>query len=122
MTEQEFEQVLIKALDQLPAEFMSALDNLTIEIRPRPSSSELAESCVEPGDTLFGLYVGVPLPDRTHFDTMNLPDQILIFKEPHEQAFREEGEMVEQIRRTLLHEIGHYLGMDEDRLADLDLD
>ena len=100
MTEQEFEQVLIKALDQLPAEFMSALDNLTIEIRPRPSSSELQESCVEPGDTLFGLYVGVPLPDRTHFDTMNLPDQILIFQEPHEQAFREEGEMVEQIRRT----------------------
>ena len=122
MTQEEFEQVILKALEQLPAEFVSALDNLNIEIRPRPSSWELKESCVEPGDTLFGLYVGVPLPDRTHFDTMNLPDQILIFQEPHEQAFRKEEEMVEQVRRTLLHEIGHYLGMDEDRLSDLDLD
>ena len=122
MTEDEFEQVILRALEQLPAEFVSALDNLNIEIRPRPSPYELEESCLGPGDTLFGLYVGVPLPDRTHFDTMSLPDQILIFQEPHEQAFGREEEMVEQIRRTLLHEIGHYLGMDEDRLADLDLD
>ena len=122
MTEDEFEQVILKALQQLPAEFVRALDNLTIEIRPRPSPSDLKEACVDSGDTLFGLYVGIPLPDRTHFDTMSLPDQILIFKEPHEQAFGREEEMVEQVRRTLLHEIGHYLGMDEDRLADLDLD
>ena len=91
MTEDEFEQVILRALEQLPEEFVSALDNLNIEIRPRPSPYELEESCLGPGDTLFGLYVGVPLPDRTHFDTMSLPDQILIFQEPHEQAFSRGG-------------------------------
>ena len=98
------------------------LDNLDIEIRSRPSKAELQSAGVSSGHTLFGMYVGVPLPERSHYHSMILPDQIVIYQQPHEETFHTEVEVVHQLRRTLFHEIGHYLGMDDDRLRELGLD
>lgn len=119
MRRRDFERIVLEALDQLPGRFREALDNLDIEIRWRPTPAELRQAGVHRGSTLFGLYVGVPLSQRGHHYTMALPDKILIYQLPHQRYCRSEAEMVEQVRRTLLHEIGHYLGLDEDRLHEL---
>lgn len=119
MRRSDFERIVLEALEQLPERFRQALDNLDIQIRWRPTPAELRRAGVPPGQTLFGLYLGVPLPQRGHFYTMTLPDTILIYQLPHERYCRSEAEMVEQVRKTLLHEIGHYLGIDEDRLQEL---
>ena len=121
MRPSQFQQIILQALDQLPPQFRDALNNLDIEVRWSPTAAELRSAGVSPGYTLFGIYVGVPLPDRSHAYTMTLPDKIVIYQEPHERAFRTEAAMVEQMRKTLLHEIGHYLGIDEERLHELGL-
>lgn len=115
----EFERVVLQALEQLPPEFRQALENVDIQVRWRPTLGELRRGRVRPGGDLFGLYVGVPRTKRGHHYTMVLPDTIYIFQRAHERHCRSEAEMVEQARRTLLHEIGHYMGIDEERLRDL---
>lgn len=119
MTRREFERVIEQALDELPQEFRRALDNIDIQVRWRPTLGELRRAGLRPHDELFGLYIGVPLPDRSHGYGMVLPDTILIYQRTHERYCRSEEEMVEQARKTLLHEIGHYMGIDEDRLHEL---
>lgn len=119
MRRRDFQRVVLQALEQLPKPFLHALDNLDIQIRWQPTPEELRRAGIPPGQTLFGLYLGVPLPQRGHHYTLTLPDTILIYQLPHERYCRTEAEMVEQVRLTLLHEIGHYLGLDEDRLQEL---
>jgi predicted Zn-dependent protease with MMP-like domain len=72
----------------------------------------------DPEDTLFGLYEGVPLTERRHDDVL-LPDQITIFRRPLLEWAESEAEVVEEVRVTVLHEIGHFFGLDEDRLEEL---
>jgi len=117
----QFDQIIVEALQQLPAQFREALDNLDIEVQWRPSPQELRRAGVRRGQTLFGIYLGVPLPQRSSAYNLALPDKIVIYQEPHELACMTEEELVEQVRKTLLHEIGHYLGIDEERLRDLGL-
>ena len=116
-----FRQVVLQALEQLPPQFRDALHNLDIEVRWRPSPRERRQAGVRPGHTLFGLYLGVPLPQRSSGYTLALPDKIVIYQEPHERACGSEQELLQQVRTTFLHEIGHYLGIEEDRLAELGL-
>ncbi len=118
MRSEEFRRLVLQALDEVPPQFREALRNIDIQIRRRSSLRERSGAGVSRG-TLFGLYTGVPLTKRTHYDSLTLPDTILIFQEPHERYCRSEAEIVEQVKKTLLHEIGHYLGIDEDRLHEL---
>jgi len=123
MRRSEFERIVQLALDELPDVFHEALDNIDIQVRWAPTPYERRAARLHPGSDLFGLYTGVPLPQRTHSYGMAfhlpLPDTILIFQRAHERHCRTEEEMVEQARQTLLHEIGHYMGIDEHRLRDL---
>ncbi|MBI1886343.1 MAG: metallopeptidase family protein [Chloroflexi bacterium] len=121
MRRHDFERIILRALEQLPAQFRDAIDNLDIEVRWRPTVAELRRARVRHGSTLFGVYLGVPLPKRTHDYTMTLPDKIIIYQEPHERFCATEEQMIEQARKTLLHEIGHYLGIEERRLRELGL-
>jgi predicted Zn-dependent protease with MMP-like domain len=121
MQRQEFEKLVLEALAKLPAEFQEHLQNLDIVVKWRPSPAERREAGSDSDDALFGLYLGVPLSERGAYYNMALPDKIVIYQEAHEQFFSSREEMVEELRKTVLHELGHYLGIDEDRLEELDL-
>ncbi len=117
MSRRDFQRVLGQALDDLPPQFRGALDNVAIVVEEWPPDWLLDELEIPPEDTLYGFYHGVPLPERTVALTGNLPDKISIYRGPLEEDFPEVSELRRQIRITLLHEIGHYFGMDEDALA-----
>jgi predicted Zn-dependent protease with MMP-like domain len=106
-----FDDHVKAALDSLPADIASALDNIVLLIEDE-----------HPEDPdLFGLYEGIPLPDRGDM-AGELPDRITIFRIPLEEEFADRVELEREIRITVLHEIGHYFGLDEDRLAELGYD
>ena len=119
MRRREFERIVLEALEELPPRFREALHNVDIQVRWRPTLGELRRTRVRRGGTLFGLYLGVPLPQRSRGYSMTLPDTIVVYQQAHERYCRDENEMREQARKTVLHEIGHYLGIDEDRLREL---
>lgn len=119
MRKSEFESVIEEALEQLPDQFKRALNNISITVRWRPSAAELDSGEVGDHGDLFGLYVGVPLPYRGEGYNLVTPDTIYIYQRAHERFARTEQQMIAQARKTLLHEIGHYLGIEEDRLHEL---
>ena len=119
MTRQEFQDVLLRALEELPPEFQGAMNNIDIQVRWRPTPLELRRAGVRPGGDLFGVYTGIPLPLRSGGYSLVPPDIIVIYQRTHELYCRTEEEMVEQARQTLLHEIGHYMGISEKRLREL---
>lgn len=114
-----FEGVLREAVDDLPESFRKALDNLAIVVEEEPPDWLLDELGIPEGETLYGFYHGIPLPERSVLDSGSLPDRISVYRGPLEEDFRDPGELARQIRMTLLHEIGHYFGMDEEDLARL---
>jgi len=109
-----------RALAGLPKEFRDRMHNVEIVIERRPTRSQLLEAGLDPRrDTLYGLYHGTPLPDRSVFYPPILPDKITIFAEPLMRDFPDPDELRRQIRLTVLHEIAHYFGMSEDEIEDL---
>ena len=114
-----FGNVLRQALDDLPGMFRESLRNVAIVVEDRPPDWLLDELDLPPGETLYGFYHGIPLPERSVLDSGNLPDRISVYRGPLMKDFRDPGELARQIRTTLLHEIGHYFGMDEEDLARL---
>lgn len=112
-----FDRVLRQVIRELPAMFRESLDNVAIVVEERPPAWLLKELGIVPGETLYGFYHGIPLPERSVLDSGNLPDRISLYRAPLEEDFRNPGELERQIRMTLLHEIGHYFGMDEEDLA-----
>ena len=107
-----FEDVVRAALDSLPPELARALDNVAVVIED--------ENPEDPD--LFGLYHGIPLPERGSGYAGALPDKISIYRLPLEDEFDDPAELEEEIRITVLHELAHYFGIDEDRLAELGYD
>lgn len=116
----DFDGMLRKAIDELPKMFRKALVNVAIVVEDRPPGWLLRELGVPPGESLYGFYHGIPLPERSVEHSGTLPDKISIYRDPLEKDFRDPAELSEEIRITLLHEIGHYFGMDEEELARLD--
>lgn len=121
VTPARFERLIQRALDRLPPEFQDHLENVSVVIAEEPAI-ELLEAMgydpEDPEDTLFGLYEGVPLTERNYDDVL-LPDQITIFRRPLLEWAESEAEVVEEVRVTVLHEIGHFFGLDEERLDEL---
>lgn len=122
MTDDEFEAAIEEALDLLPERFVAALDNIGVCMEDEPSEEQLAYGGwgteTEAGE-LLGLYEGLSITERGagygEF-AMDLPDLITVFKGPHERSFDSRGEVVGEIRKTVIHEIGHYFGLDEEQL------
>ena len=103
-----FDDHVKAALDSLPPHLAAALDNVAVVVEDE-----------HPDDPdLFGLYEGIPLPERGDMAGA-LPDRITIFRLPLEEEFDDPAELEREIRITVLHELGHYFGLDEDRLAEL---
>ena len=119
MTRQEFQDVVSAALEELPPMFKDALKNLDIQVRWAPTPDERRRARLRPGWDLFGIYLGIPITKRTGGYSLVPPDVIIIYQRSHERATDNRDAMVEQARQTLLHEIGHYMGIDENRLREL---
>jgi predicted Zn-dependent protease with MMP-like domain len=112
MTRREFERVVQEALDSLPEGLKSKIQNVQVSIRESPDRRQVAEH----GSGLYGLYEGVSLDQRGHDFAGALPDRITIFKRCIERDFPDRVEMIQCIRDTVIHEVGHYFGFDDDDL------
>ena len=126
MTDEQFERAVEDALDTIPERFWEQLDNVIFAVEDEPTEEELSGSGDDNAsfsdDELLGLYDGTPLTERDSFyGTGELPDVITIFKGPHERCFEELGEAAlrDEIRRTVIHEVGHYFGNDEETLTEM---
>ncbi len=115
-----FLQLVQESLDSLPETFAQRLWNLEIEVQPEPSRREIKELGLGPDDTLFGLYTGVPLTERGANLSGVVPDVITIYQGPIErECDGDEACVRREVRDTVLHEIAHYFGIDDDRLEEL---
>jgi predicted Zn-dependent protease with MMP-like domain len=115
-----FERLVAEALASIPRRFRNAMQNIAIVVEDEPSAALLDEMEIEPPDTLLGLYQGTPLPERGWGSGNSLPDRILIFQGPHERASEDEDDLAVAIAETLIHEIGHYFGMTEEQIEDVE--
>jgi predicted Zn-dependent protease with MMP-like domain len=114
-----FDEIVRRALERIPEEFRTHLDNMIITIQSRPSPDLLEEMGYGPDDELLGVYTGVPLTERSTFDPPLYPDVIYLFQEPLQEMCAGLDELEREIEITVVHEIAHYLGIDEQRLAEL---
>lgn len=113
-----FENLVDQAIRELPPEFRKKLKNVVVIVEDRPSEEFLDEMEIPSGDTLFGLYEGTPLTERG-FDTPLHPDRIWIFQSPIEEECETEEEITEEIKTTIVHEVGHFFGFDDEYLEEL---
>ncbi len=98
---------------------MNRIENVAIVIERRPSARDLERAGLPPGQTLLGLYHGVPLPARGTNYNLVPPDKISIYQEPIESICSSNEEVREQVRITVLHELAHYFGISDDRLHEI---
>jgi predicted Zn-dependent protease with MMP-like domain len=116
MNREAFEQHVSDALATIPQRFREAMRNIVIVVEDEPSRDLLREMQIDPPDTLFGLYQGVPLTERRWDYGNALPDRIILFQGPHEREAYDEDDLIVSIGETLIHEIGHYFGLSEEEI------
>jgi len=104
-----FEALVVAALDEVPEEFWPALENLVVVVEDDPP----------PGEDLLGLYEGVPITERSPLDPPVLPDRISVYRHPHGEEAADAEDLAALVRETVLHEVGHHLGLSEARLEEL---
>jgi predicted Zn-dependent protease with MMP-like domain len=121
MTRDRFQRLVHEAVTLIPKRFRREMKNLALVIEDEPSDDLLAEMEIEPPDSLYGLYQGVPLPERTWGFGNALPDRITIFQRPiEEDCDGDEDEVRAVIGETLIHEVGHYFGMSEEEIEEIE--
>ncbi len=119
VSEKAFDRIVKTAIQRIPEEIRRHLDNLVIAVRKAPSEDMAREMGVKPGRELLGLFQGVPLIERSATAPPLFPDTIFLFQEPLEKMCSTIEDLEEQIEITLVHEVAHFVGMDEERLAEL---
>lgn len=112
-----FEELVERAVEELPEFFKEKLENVAIVIEDVPPPEVQREL----GPDILGLYQGVPLPERSVWSQYPYPDVIAIYQRNIEAICRSEAEIIQQIKETVMHEIGHYFGLDEEKLRELGL-
>lgn len=120
MTRREFEQLVKEAVATIPPKFRRAVSNLAILVEDEPSGALLEEMEIEPPDSLFGLYQGTPLTERTWGYGNTLPDRITLYQGPIEDASENDDDVVVCIGETLIHELGHYFGLSEEEIEEIE--
>jgi predicted Zn-dependent protease with MMP-like domain len=117
LTRREFELVVGEALESLPKRFADLVENLVIAVEEEPSDEDLdsIEDDGEDDSELLGIYRGVALTERTH-DMPLLPDEIAIFRGPINRVASTREEAVEEVRETVIHELGHYFGLHDEEM------
>jgi len=120
MTRERFEKLVEEALKEIPRRFRKAMHNVAVVVEDEPSPEVLEEMEIEPGDSLFGLYHGTPLTERSWGFGNNLPDRISIYQKPTEEACEDDDEIRDCIAETVIHEFGHYFGLSEDEIEEIE--
>jgi predicted Zn-dependent protease with MMP-like domain len=115
----EFDAVVERAIARIPEEIRQLLEEVTIAVKDWPTKEMLESVGVPPDETLFGLYEGTALDERSNQDIAPLPDTIYIFQRPLEEACETREELEEEIEITVVHEVAHFVGMNEEYLREL---
>lgn len=121
MTRERFKELVAEAIDSIPRRFAQEIRNVAIVIEDRPAADVLEEMDMGPDDVLLGLYQGIPLPERQWAHGNALPDRITLYQEAIEEDCQGgEDEVVVAIGETLIHELGHYFGLSEDEIMEIE--
>lgn len=116
MTRAAFEALVADAVRLIPRRFRQQMQNLALVVEDEPDQDLLDDMGIEPPDSLYGLYHGTPLPERTWGDGNRLPDRITIYQRPIEEDAEDETAARDMVAETLIHEVGHYFGLSEDEI------
>jgi predicted Zn-dependent protease with MMP-like domain len=120
VTRTKFRQLVDEALETIPQKFRDAMQNIAIVVEDEPTPQQLEQVEIEPPDTLLGLYEGTPLTERHWAHGNTLPDKVTLFQGPIEDASEDEDDLVVAIGETLIHEIGHYFGLSEEEIEEIE--
>jgi len=120
MTRERFTRLVEEALGGIPRRFRDAMKNVAVVVEDEPSQDVLDDMDMEPGDTLFGLYHGTPLTQRDSGYGNTLPDRISIYQLPIEDACEDEEDIRQCIAETVIHEFGHYFGLSEEEIEEIE--
>jgi predicted Zn-dependent protease with MMP-like domain len=120
MTRHEFTLLVEDALREIPPRFRAAMKNVAVVVEDEPPPHVLEDMEIGPDDTLFGLYHGTPLPERGWGYGNALPDRISIYQFPIEDACEDEEEIRDCVAETVIHEFGHYFGMSEEQIEEIE--
>lgn len=120
LSESEFDDLITRAMDELPQQYIQGLKNVVIVVAEEPTVDQRRDLKLHCNETLFGLYKGIPLTKRGGGYNMVLPDKITLFKQPLVRSSETPEELFRQVKHTLWHEIAHYYGLDHDRIHELE--
>jgi predicted Zn-dependent protease with MMP-like domain len=120
LTDEQFDTLITRAMDELPQEYITGLDNVAIVMADDPTAEQKEKMKIREGTILLGLYEGIPLTQRGAGYAFVLPDKITLFKHSILRVVRSDTELFEQIKRTLWHEIAHYYGLNHNRIHELE--
>lgn len=120
MTRERFLQLVDEALETIPDHFRQGMGNIAIVVEDEPSVEQLRSVEVEPPDTLLGLYEGIPLTERQWAHGNVLPDKITLFQGPILDSSDDEDDVVVAVGETLIHEVGHYFGLSEEEIEEIE--
>jgi predicted Zn-dependent protease with MMP-like domain len=120
MTRARFEQLVAEAIRTIPPRFRDQLRNIAVIVEDEPPEALLNDMEIDPPDTLFGLYQGTPLTERSWDYGNALPDRIVLYQGPIEDASDTEDDVVISVGETLIHEVGHYFGLSEEELEEIE--
>ncbi len=115
-----FEELVRRGLDLIPDEIAQHISNIDIVVQAEPTQQQLASVGIPRGHTLLGLYTGIPLTRRTSGYNMAMPDRIIIFQRPLEARSRNDGDLVDHVRDTVIHEVAHHFGISDERLDEIE--
>src|SRR4030042_6267459 len=119
MDSQRCEKLVGEAIEKLPDIFRERLENIDVVVADIPTRAQLKTLREKKGETLLGLYEGVPLTERTHEYGMVVPDKITIFQKPIEAMCRSDTQIIAEIQRVVQHEIAHHFGISDERLDEM---
>jgi predicted Zn-dependent protease with MMP-like domain len=120
MTREAFSRLVEEALQDIPRRFREEIKNVAIVVEDEPSPELMAEMEIEPPDSLYGLYQGTPLPERSWTHGNALPDRVTLFQRTIEEDAEDLEDMIVSIAETLIHELGHYFGMSEEQIEEIE--
>ena len=118
MTTAQFERLVREALEKLPDQVKARMENVDLVVEDWPTRTQLVGSGLDEGDSLLGLYEGIPLTERYGYD-MVLPDKITLFQKAIEAFCSSDQEVVKEVRDTVVHEVAHHFGIDDPSLEDM---
>ena len=120
MTREKFERLVVEAITLIPKRFRREMKNLALVVEDEPGIELLQEMDIVPPDSLYGLYQGTPLPERDWGFGNVLPDRITLYQRPIEEDCDDEDDVRAVIGETLIHEVGHYFGLSEEEIQDIE--